>query len=338
MPGKRISREMHAQIKILSEEGYSTREIAARLQLAQKTVSRSISNFKTTGNYGYSKPKGRHKSTSKRMDESIILAAKKSPRKSAKAIQAGLPKDVNIPSQRTIRRRLFNANLKSYKPAKKPKLSPKNIADRLTFCKKYQGWTAEQWKDVMFSDETQVSQFYAFCRNIRRPPNKRDCQRYIIPTVKNAAKLMVWGAICAKGRCGLWFMPEGTSINGTVYLDVLKEKLPPFMNITQCTHFQHDGAPCHQTKSVKTWIAKQVFQILGPWPGNSPDLNPIENCWVILKRKVAERNPTSLSDLRETIKQVWITEITPDYCEKLCISMPDRIQAVLEKKGFHTKY
>lgn len=127
-------------------------------------------------------------------------------------------------------------------------------------------------------------------------------------------------------------MPEGTSINGTVYLDVLKDKLPPFMNINQCTHFQHAGAPCHQTKYVKTWIAKQGFQILGPWPGNSPYLNPIENCWVILKRKVAERNPTSLSDLRETLKQVWITEITPDYYEKLCISMPDRIQAVLEKK------
>ena len=81
MSGRRISSEMHAQIKILSEESSSTREIAVRLQLAQKTVSRSISNFKTTGNYGYSKPKGRYKSTSKCMDESIILAAKKSPRK-----------------------------------------------------------------------------------------------------------------------------------------------------------------------------------------------------------------------------------------------------------------
>jgi len=234
MPGKRIKLESHAQIKILSDEGYSSRQIAARLKLAQKTVSRSINNFKSTGKYGYEKPAGRPKSTTKRLDDSIILSAKKSPRKSSKAIQAGLPNDSILPSQRTIRRRLFNAKLRSYKPAKKPKLSAKNIADRLTFCKKYQGWSAEQWKHVMFSDETQVSQFYAFCRHIRRPPNKRDCNRYIIPTVKNAAKIMVWGAICAKGRCGLWFMPEGTSINGAVYLNILKEKLPIFMGINQC--------------------------------------------------------------------------------------------------------
>ena len=86
-----------------------------------------------------------------------ILAAKKSLRKSTKAIQTGLPKDVNIPNQRTIRRRIFNANLKFYKPAKRPTLRPQNIADRVTFCKKYKGWTTEQWKQVMFSDETQIS-------------------------------------------------------------------------------------------------------------------------------------------------------------------------------------
>ena len=144
--------------------------------------------------------------------------------------------------------------MKSYKPAKKPKLSPKNIADRLAFCNKYQAWTLEQWKQVMFSDESQISQFYAFCRHVRRPPNKRNSPRYIIPTVKNAAKVMVWGAICANGGCGLWFMP-GTSINGAVYLKVLKEKLPNFMEIYRCSHFQQDGAPYHRTKTVRKWLA-----------------------------------------------------------------------------------
>ena len=81
---------MHAQIKILNEEGYSTPEITARLQLAQNTVSRSMSNFKTTENYGYSKPNGRHKSTSKRMVESIILAAKNIIQKISERNPAGL--------------------------------------------------------------------------------------------------------------------------------------------------------------------------------------------------------------------------------------------------------
>jgi len=72
--------------------------------------------------------------------------------------------------------------------------------------------------------------------------------------------------------------------------------------------------------------------------GNSPDLNPIENLWVILKRKVAARNPTSASDLKEAIKHVWCDEITQELCQKLVHSMPDRISAVLRNRGQCTKY
>ena len=84
---------------------------------------------------------------------------------------------------------------------------------------------------------------------MRRPLKQWDNPRYIVPTVKNASKVMIWAAICAGGRHGLWFMPEGTSINGIVYLEVLKSKLSSFMEIKMCSHFQHDGAPCHQTSS-----------------------------------------------------------------------------------------
>ena len=212
----------------MCEEGYCICQIATRLKLACTSVARSVNNFKSTGRYGYEKPKGHPKCTTKHMCDAIILSAKKSPRKTSKAIHAALPQDTAtasaLPSKRIIHRRLFCANLKSYKPAKKPKLSLKNIADRLAVCNKYQAWTPEQWKRVMFSDESQISQFYAFCKHVRRPPNKRNSPRYIIPTVKNAAKVMVWGAICANGGCGLWFMPKGTFINGAVYLNVLKEK------------------------------------------------------------------------------------------------------------------
>ena len=117
MTSKRIKEEDHAQIKVLQEEGYSIRQIATRLKLSRTLVARSINIFKSTGRYGYEKPKGRPKSTTKRMDDAIILTAKKSPRKTSKAIHAALPQDTAtasaLPSQRKIRRRLFRANLKS---------------------------------------------------------------------------------------------------------------------------------------------------------------------------------------------------------------------------------
>ena len=124
------------------------------------TVVRIINNFKATRNYGEEKSIGRPKCSTKHLDDTIILSAKTSPRKTAKGIQAALPQNVVLSRQRTIRRRLFYANLKSYRPAINLKLSQKNIAARLAFCQKYQRWTPAQRRFVMFSDETQTLYFY----------------------------------------------------------------------------------------------------------------------------------------------------------------------------------
>ena len=76
------------------------------------------------------------------------------------------------------------------------------------------------------------------------------------------------------------------------------------MEINRCAHFQYDGATCHKTKAVKKWLDDKGFQILEPWPGNAPDLNLIENCWVMLKQKVAARNPSSLFHLKQATKEI----------------------------------
>ena len=78
--------------------------------------------------------------------------------------------------------------------------------------------------------------------------------------------------------------------------------------------------------------------MLDGWPSSSPDLNPIENYWVMLKQKVAKLNPTSYDDLVQKVKLVWTQEITTDYCIELVESMPRHIQAVLATKGGCTKY
>ena len=49
------------------------------------------------------------------------------------------------------------------------------------------------------------------------------------------------------------------------------------------------------------------------WPGNTPDLNPIENLWALMKAKVSEKQLLSLKALRKVIKEVWVHEIFPDY-------------------------
>ena len=86
MIDKRLKTETHVQIKLLSEKGYSTRQIATRLHLIHMTVARSINNFKATGKHGFEKSTGCPKCTTKRLNDAIISSAKKSSRKTAKSV------------------------------------------------------------------------------------------------------------------------------------------------------------------------------------------------------------------------------------------------------------
>ena len=89
------------------------------------------------------------------------------------------------------------------------------------------------------------------------------------------------------------------------------------MRLRRTKIFQQDGAPPHRSKLAKQWLANQKFKILEEWPANSPDLNVIENCWIYLKKKVAEHRPGNLIDLNERIMQVWDSEISKEFCRTL---------------------
>jgi transposase len=87
---------------------------------------------------------------------------------------------------------------------------------------------------------------------------------------------------------------------------------------------------------------KRVFEELRmsvlPWPGNSPDLNPIENLWHCLKRKVHQMKPTTERQLMEAVVHCWNHEISGELVTSLVDSMPARIKQVIRAKGGVTKY
>ncbi len=66
----------------------------------------------------------------------------------------------------------------------------------------------------------------------------------------------------------------------------------------------------------------------------SPDLNPIEHLWGILKRQVEHHSPSSIQSLKEVILEEW----KKIDLEKRVHSMPRRLGAVIKNHGGHTKY
>jgi len=158
--------------------------------------------------------------------------------------------------------------------------------------------------------------------------------------MKHPLSVMVWGCMSRKG-VGRIQVLEG-NINATRYIkEVLEPKMLPsardLFGASNDFVFQQDGAPCHTARVCTRWFQQHNVQLL-TWPGNSPDLNTIENLWLRLKRLVMRKRPGNKTSLIEAIISSWFRLITSAELEKLVDSMPRRCKTVIKAKGYPTRY
>ena len=100
----------------------------------------------------------------------------------------------------------------------------------------------------------------------------------------------------------------------------------------------HDNAPSHAAKATTQFLHSLGFvnETLMVWPPNSPDLNPIENLWSIIKLHVYANGKqySSKDDLWMVIKESAAT-IPKSIIEKLTDSVKDRLFEVIKRHGAH---
>src|SRR2546421_4624137 len=87
---------------------------------------------------------------------------------------------------------------------------------------------------------------------------------------------------------------------------------------------------------AKTFLNDNVPEVMD-WPSNSPDLNPIENLWNIVKTNVEKRMPDNRGDLEQFMKEEW-GEIPDSVLINLVNSMKTRCELVIEKNGERIPY
>jgi hypothetical protein len=101
-------------------------------------------------------------------------------------------------------------------------------------------------------------------------------------------------------------------------------------------YFLQDGAGYHTARASYQWFHNNGVSLIQLSP-YSPDLNPIENLWADLKRRVEARNASNTQDLKQIISEEWVNTST-DLCSRSAHSMQRRCELVVEAQGLRTPY
>ena len=140
-----LTEVQRARIVLLNQEGYSERQISKAEKCSKTAVHNALAKFKHSGSYS-DKISGRPRKTTARDDRLIRRVAVHSPRSSSKKMHSALLAHGADVSCKTVKRRLTkDFGLKTFKPAKKSRLTPAMKLKRLNFAKKHIHWSREHW-------------------------------------------------------------------------------------------------------------------------------------------------------------------------------------------------
>jgi hypothetical protein len=357
-PGKHLSDVDIGKILGLAKAAMPQRKIAALMKCSKNAIQNILAKYLFETFQRRNPRREYQRKTSEREDRYILRALNQNYDRPLRDITNELP--VNI-SERTLRRRRSEAGLGSYIAASKPGLTRENVAKRLAWAEKYKDWTIEDWKKVIWSDESSIWIGVNPRRQwVIRPPGERLNRKYVKKTFKGArVKVMVWG--CFTGdRLGPLIICDEGGIGANEYEDILYDGLfsliddllqPSDSDTIQVADensflFMQDNARCHKAECILEFLQENHVPVM-EWPPQSPDLNPLENLWVDFKARFHERfmelfhHPSKSLEARyrygEVLQEVWYSQ-GMEMVEALINSMPKRCQLVIEEEGGWIKY
>lgn len=193
------------------------------------------------------------------------------------------------------------------------------------------------WPTIIFSEEKKINLdgsdgYKYYWRDLRRPPRRH------LSRQNGGGSLMMWGAFGMKGKSNLVVL-EGRQ-NSADYIYTVSEHILPFAHANYGIDYVYmqDNASIHASYEIMGFFKEQGVTVLD-WPARTPDLNPIENVWAILARKVYSNGKqyTSVADLTVAVQDAW-KSVTMEELHKLMGSMPARCFEVARKNGNKTHY
>lgn len=298
---------------------------------SQATVYRVMKREQEGSSMDHSQGAGRPQKLGEREARIIAQNLRRDPSLSAGQLVGILAERGTRVSDWTVKQFLKARGYQYSRPPRGPMISADNKIRRVQWCLQRQEEPRLRWDTVIFADESQVQVH----RNTLKLWRKTDSpSKAPIPT--QSPRVGMWSAFSSRGVFPIIFYEA--SLKAPDYCRILSEGLLETARILHPEGFQlvHDNATCHTAAVTKTWLAGNGIQVL-PWPASSPDLNPIENLWALLKNRIERRRPRTKAELKQFLEEEW-SKISHETLQNLATSLVDRLRLCVEADGCAIRY
>jgi transposase len=337
-------KEKRIEVLALKKAGFCHKDIADKVGVSRQTVYNIIRKFETTKNIEDKPRKGRPKTATS--PDKVSAIGKKIARNPVRSMRK-LAKEYQI-SEGSVRNIVHKKmGMKSMTLIARPLLTDQMRLKRLAFALCISDWLKENPDIVIiFSDEKN----FLVTEHQNRRNNRiigRDVkdveENRIVRTIKHAPGVQVLGFVASNGCVAPpVFIDKANRLTGDQYVKLLRRYLLPWIRTSfRCDQrilFQQDSAPAHTSRAAQSFLERNLgitgFWDKETWPGNSPDLNPLDYAIWNEVDKIARKKPcNSVLELQEKIKKAWKTVLTPQFVKKSCDVFSARISEVIEKDG-----
>ena len=200
---RRVGESTRIRIIALREKGISLRQIAHQTKVNVNTVNKVLRKWKSHHTIKDLPKAGRPSKVDDRTRRRLSRMIQSGEVSTATELaHTAASQHICHISARTARNVLHQEGLKAMHMVKRPLLTRSHKRKRLEFAKAHKDWTAEDWKQVIFSDETVILARPSDIHRLKwTKPMHGLNPKLVIPTVPGGGPaIMAWGCISKYGR------------------------------------------------------------------------------------------------------------------------------------------